>query len=205
MDKQTREGRELAKKLPFGDKIRHFWSYYKAVVIIVLCVAVAIASTVYSVLTKEHFDLEISYYGVNMLTQEQLSSFEEYLSDYIEDINGDGKKSVKIIPVISDMGDQTIQQQTAIQQKLVAELSAGLNPVYLFDEAFYQKMGPEAEKSVMENGYDLREKHEIKEMLMLTDTPIYWCTRLIYDRELNDDDKVLARENAKRAEISVIP
>ncbi len=203
MDNQARKAKEMAKELPFKKKIEHFWEYYKIHTLVTIAAIIVIVSSVYVTITREKYDLELTYYGDNLFGEEEAEKLEEYFERYIDDINGDGEKNVNLSIVLVDRDDGTGEYSLAVDQKLLAELIAGVSPAYLFDSVYYEKSGPESKDTVMESGIDLRDNEELCEILNLGDEPVYWCTRALYDREQNDKDAVSAYNSAKKIEQSL--
>ena len=78
MDKQTKEAREMAKQLPFKEKISHFWEYHKLHVFFAVVALILVGTTVIQVSNREKYDLEIAYYGGMYFTEEQAVKLEEY-------------------------------------------------------------------------------------------------------------------------------
>lgn len=200
MDKQAREARDMVKGMSFKQKMKHFWNYYRIHTIVVIVVAALIGGTIHQVVTREKFDLEIYYYGSAAFDDEKLTEFEEYLSQFIEDTDGDGEKKVNIIAVTT--GSTEPQYQMAISQKFMAELSAGTCSAYIFDDSFYEYASGSGE-GIFESKLNLSENPEVSEMLGISDIPLYWCTRAIYEREAKKEDAVLIHDNAKRIEESL--
>ena len=97
MDKQAQEAKEMVKNLPFKDKVKHFWYYYKIHTIVAAFVLILIGVTVYQAVTQEKYDLEIDYYGQQYISQEQQKEIEDTLAQYIDDVDGDGQKKVHLI------------------------------------------------------------------------------------------------------------
>lgn len=202
MDKQTKEAREMVKNMPIGERLAHFWYYHKVHIIVAIIVAVVIGTSVYQTLTREKYDLEISYYGTLPLGEAETARLEEYFEEYIEDTDGNGEKNVKICSTVVGLNPESGNAVT-FDQKLIAELTAAVYPAYIFDEGFLQKAGPELEGSVMECAIDLRSNTKLDEMLNLGEESVYWCTRMLYERESDKEKSVKAYNNAKIAENAI--
>lgn len=192
MDKQTRDARQMAKELPFRLKIKHFFEYYKWHVIVPLVILIAVGTTIYQNVTREKYDIDISYYGGFSVTDEQITQIDKYFSEYIDDIDQDEKKETTIHSTVSNSSD--FEYQMAVANKFMAELSAGTYFCYLFSEEFYNTaLSYEIE---FEKVADLRENPTLSTILGTTENPTYLCVRKLYDRELNDEKKVAAHNNA---------
>lgn len=202
MDKQTKDARQMVKNMPMREKLAHFWYYHKAHTIVAVIVALVIGTIVYQTLTREKYDLEISYYGTLPLGEAETVKIEEYLEEYIEDTDGNGEKNVKIYSTAVGLNPEN-GNTVNFDQKLIAELTAAVYPAYIFDEGFLQKAGPDLEGSVMECAINLRANPKLDEMLNLGEEPVYWCTRMLYERESGKEKSVKAYNNAKIAEKAI--
>ena len=139
MDKQAREAREMAKQMPFGDRVRHFWDYHKWHVFAAVIALVFIVTTMVQVMNRVEYDIEIAYYGGMYFTEEQSQKLKEYLSQYIEDVDGNGEINVNITVATAEApgmnGAQLTEYQAAIGQKFMAEMAARTYDAYIFDES----------------------------------------------------------------------
>ncbi len=190
MDKQTRDARQMAKELPLGEKIKHFFEYYKWYVIVPLVLILAIGGTIYQSLTKEKYDVDISHYGEFSITEEQKAKIDEYFSQYIQDIDNDGRLETNILSTISLSKDP--EYQMGVATKFMAELSAGTYTCYLFSEEFYN--------TALSYEIDFERVINTKENKVLSEifqnSNMYFCVRKLYERELKDEQKVMAQNNA---------
>ena len=107
MDKQAREARDMVKNMPLKEKIAHIWLYDKWWIIGITVVLLLIFGTVYEVMTRPTYDLEIGFYSEKYFSDETLAAMEEAIAPYVSDTDGDGEKTVKIYNVsLSAMGGQ---------------------------------------------------------------------------------------------------
>ena len=190
MDREAREARQMAKNLPFKAKMAHIWTYYKWWILGTVAAVLLIGGTIYEVLTRPSYDLEIGYYSEKYVSDETIQAMESYFSQYVEDIDGDGQKTVKIYSVSSSMAGESAEAQMAIQTKLMAELSAGSYPVFFFDETFCQMLQQDSYEGTMESFRDMAENPEMCEAFGLEEgTHVYWATRSLYQNETNKEDK----------------
>lgn len=192
----------MVKNMPMREKFEHFWYYHKVHTIVAIIVVMVIGTSMYQALTREKYDLEISYYGTLPLGTEETTRLEEYLEGYIDDTDGNGEKNVKIHSTTVGLNPEN-GNTVNFDQKLIAELTAAVYPAYIFDEGFLQKAGPEAKGSVMECAIDLCSNTSIAEMLNLGDGAVYWCTRMLYERESDKEKAIKAYNNAKMAENTI--
>lgn len=175
MDKQAQEAKEMVKSLPFKDKVKHFWYYYKIHTIVAAFVLILIGVTVYQAVTQEKYDLEIDYYGQKYISQEQQKEIEDTLAQYIDDVDGDGQKKVHLIvnSALTD-GEYAMYANT----KFTAELSASAYSAYILDESKYKMIADDEDDSNDDSitTFDMRESEKCKDIFKLGDEPLYWCT-----------------------------
>ena len=177
MDKQAKEAKEMVKNLPFKDKVKHFWYYYKIHTIAAAFILLLVGITIYQSVTQEKYDLEISYYGNELISEEQEKEIEEKLAQYVEDVDGDGQKKVHlIVNSILDEGEYAMYANT----KFTAEVSAAAYSAYILDESKYKLItddgtdGNSGEDDMI-SAFDMRESEKCKEIFKLGDNPMYFC------------------------------
>ena len=74
----------------------YFWDYYKVHTLVVAGIIAAIIITVVQVRSAPKYDLYVTYVGDMYLSEEKAAELTNKLSEQIDDIDGDGKKSVGI-------------------------------------------------------------------------------------------------------------
>lgn len=175
MDKQAQEAKEMVKNLPFKDKVKHFWYYYKIHTIVAVFVLILIGVTVYQAVTQEKYDLEIDYYGQQYISEEQQKEIEDTLAQYIDDVDGDGQKKVHLI-VNSALNDEEYAMYA--NTKFTAELSAAAYSAYILDESKYKMIADDEDDSGDDSisAFDMRDSEKCNDIFKLGDEPVYWCT-----------------------------
>ena len=207
MDKQTKEAREMAKQLPFKEKISHFWEYHKLHVFFAVVALILVGTTVIQVSNREKYDLEIAYYGGMYFTEEQAVKLEEYIEQYIDDIDGNGEINVNVNVVTAEApgmtGAQLTEYQAAVGQKFSAEIAARMYDAYIFDEAYFEYAGPDSDYGIIESSFDMSQIQEMQELLRVGDVPLYWCTCSLRPSEVRADEAKLKYDNALKAQKAV--
>ncbi len=199
MDKQAREAREAVKNMSFLDRVKHFWYYNKVKSFVVIAVIAVVSYTIYQLVTAEKYDLEVAYYGERGFTEEQIESFEQYLSENIEDINGDGEKNVKFT-VVTYTQQQTLNEYgMAINQKFITELSAGTAFACIVSPDFYGALDSEIWEEIADSVLELKDSKVYGEILGETEDE-RWITKSLYDNEQGKEEKELLHNNALLAE-----
>lgn len=191
MDRETREARELFKKLSFRAKIDHIWHYYKWRIIVITILAISIPSTIIGIMNRPDYDVEIGMYTYKYVSQQKIDALEEYISQYVEDINGDGIKNVKIYSASISLAGDTPQGQDAMQNKFVSEMTAGVYGALIFDDVFYEIMQYDSYRSAVDDFRDFDAVNELDEIMVMPDeTKFYWSTRAIYDAEKKKEKRL---------------
>lgn len=203
MDKQAREARESVKKMSFPDKVKHFWYYNKVATIIISFLVIAIAYSIYQGVTAEKFDLEIAYYGERIFTEEQIDAFKQYLSNVIEDIDGNGEKNVNFVVMSYVQGQSSGEYDMAVQQKFMAELTAGSYSAYIVSPKYFEILNPESGYEVTESTFELSDSEVLTEILGESENE-HWCTRTLYEKEKKNEKSNLLYKNAKLAEKALL-
>ena len=205
MDKQAREARKMAKELPLREKISYIWMYYKEWIIGILFVVIALGTTVYQIATRETYDMEIGYYAEKMITKDTLAALEEYLANYVEDINGDGVSTVKVHPNIASVIGGGQDAMETVQNKLLSELTAAQYPVFFFGDFFYDIVQVGAFEGCMESLRNIEESEDLKNIINPPEgTMIYWGTRTLYDAEMDKPEKVFIHQKAVETEEAIL-
>ena len=199
MDKQAREAREAVKSMSFLDRLKHFWYYNKLKVIVITTLIAVVSYTIFQLVTAEKYDLEVAYYGERGFTEEQIESFKQYLSENIEDINGDGKKNVQFT-VVTYTQQQTINEYgMAINQKFMMELSAGTAYAYIVSPDFYGALNSESWEEIADSVLELKDSKAYGEILGETEDE-RWITKSVYEKEQGKEENKLLHNNALLAE-----
>lgn len=113
----------------------YFWDYYKLHVIITVFAVIFIAVTVVQCATKEKYDLTITNTGHIIYTEEELEHMEEVYSGLIDDVDGNGEKSVFVqqINFMNKSGSE--EYDYASQTKLDVEFSNECSFLFTFDSS----------------------------------------------------------------------
>lgn len=196
----------MVKNMPLKEKIAHIWLYDKWWIISITVVLLLIFGTVYEVMTRPTYDLEIGFYSEKYFSDETIAAMEEAIAPYVSDADGDGEKTVKIYNVsLSAMGGQNSGEAAmAIQTKFMAELSTGAYPVFFFDDYFYEMMEGENYRDTMESMRSLRDLPQFDAILSQNgDAAVYWGTRALYESEKDKKERVLEHERAAALEQAV--
>lgn len=190
MDKQAREAKKMAKDLPLKEKISYIWMYYKWWIIGILAVVIAVGGTAHEIITRPKYDVEIAFYTDKPISDETITSMEEYFSQFVDDVDNDGQKSVKIYNSSLSIAGNDASMKMAMQTKFTAELAAKSYPVYLFDETFAEIIKQDSYKDSFDELIDISSYDELKERFGIKDGEhIYWGARALFQTEENDQKR----------------
>lgn len=199
MDKQAREAREAVKSMSFLERVKHFWYYNKLKVIVIITLIAVVSYTIFQLVTAEKYDLEVAYYGERGFTEEQIESFKQYLSENIEDINGDGKKNVQFTVVTYSQKQAPNEYGMAINQKFLIELSEGTAYAYIVSPDFYGALNSESWEGIADSVLELKDSKAYGEILGETEDE-RWITKSVYEKEQGKEENKLLHNNALLAE-----
>ena len=195
MDTDRKKAKEQVKALPFNEKIKYYWSYYRNHLIIGLIILVIIVYSVYEIATKPQYDLNIACYFSSAIAEETVNDLVEIAKENIDDITGDGEVLVEHVTNYY-AADSYSEQNQAVLTKFMAELSAGDAFVYIFDESFLNFI-KDGYGDCFEQVIDLNSIPELKEKLDLSDEQkICWATKALYEQEKDKEKRVSAHKNA---------
>ena len=128
--------------LTFSEKIKNFWYHYKAQTIIITFLAIAFAICIQQCASKPNYDAEVILYSNNAYSAEQVDLLTEYMTQFFNDTNGDGKVQI----VISDCSyttDGTFDSTRAntLATKLNATIASGFETqLYIVDSKYMEQL-----------------------------------------------------------------
>lgn len=118
----------------------YFWYYYKWRVIIIAFAVICVAFTSVQCAMKEKYDLNITYAGHKIYTEEAIESLRDGVKEYIDDVDGNGKKSV-FFQQLNFMGTAGSEEYDyASQMKLDLEFHNDCSFLYLYDASELETM-----------------------------------------------------------------
>jgi len=205
MDEDRRRAKELVKQMSFTEKIKHYWSYYKKV-IIVFIVAVAIVTWgVVQCTQVPEYDLKISVFVTTAYREENLARLAEYFEGYVDEINGDGLTDVFIQQKISDFTKDIVEPEDTVNlSKLSNELAADEYKVYIFDKPFMEHF-EQSYGNLIETKFPLHEIPKMRELLQIDEkTEMYLVVTKMYAQSEEKEERVAEYGNARRVEAHMI-
>lgn len=189
MDMQAQKGREQMKALPLKEKFKNFFYYYKWHVIIAVFLIAAVVLTLVECSKRVQEDLIITYFSSDYISENTAQSMRDFFGyDYcIDDINGDSEKNVALL-TYSGMDENVIN-------KYMVELAMGDSMAFIFDQYYYD-MTMRSQPDSVDFAYDITKNAELKAHLGLTDKPLYFVVKSVYDAEQGDEIREKMHDNA---------
>lgn len=111
----------------------YFWYYYKWYVIITAFVVLSVLFTAVQCATREKYDLTVTYAGHKIYTEDELNRFVGGVNEYIDDVDGNGEKSVffQQLNFMDKSGSE--EYDYASQTKLDLEFHNDCSFLFLYD------------------------------------------------------------------------
>lgn len=81
----------------FGQKLLNFWFHYKTTFLLSVFLCIVMIISVSQCVSRPVYDLKVLLYTENYYTDAQINVFKNYINQFCEDFNGDGKTVVQII------------------------------------------------------------------------------------------------------------
>ncbi|MBR2453259.1 MAG: hypothetical protein IKB32_04365 [Clostridia bacterium] len=197
MDKQRREAREAVKNLPFKEKIKHFWYYYKTHTICIAFAVILIVTTTVQCMRQTKYDMNIAYYSVRHVEKPQLDALTDLLETVAEDTNENGSVDVFISFLSGDITTELLDQYAQMGlQKMQVEVATDEYQSFILDRAYLDTM-ERLYSDVIGSVLKISDVPKIKEAIGLPDgEELYLVTTKMFDRAKDDDTKVKEHKNA---------
>lgn len=206
---------KTTEKTTFKAKWDNYWYYYKVHTWIGIFILIVMIFSITQCVQTVKPDVSIDVVSTGALTESYFDP-DEYFSDTITDINGDGKKHI-ILTSLYISADAKSEQDIAMQQKMMIELAAGDVTLFLFDKdnldrylkqdayaplSDFLDLSPyegEEGKLVEQNGIpvaiSLKGSAKLSEMGFLSDD-LYAAFHFVPEKSKNDEKKMAEFENA---------
>lgn len=113
----------------------YYWMYYKWYTITAVAIVVFIVMIIYDCVTKEKYDLKITYYGSNAYLSEMWEELDATLEEYIEDIDDNGEKNILMIPLVMSDKSEDMQMSQAAYTQYTMSFTDTLSYLYIYDQA----------------------------------------------------------------------
>ncbi len=125
----------------FKEKLEHLWFYHGVTVISVILTAVVLAVMIAQCAMREKYDLKVVLYTSNYIDVECNQYIEDYLSQYIDDIDGDDKANIQVVNCSYAKAEQNSQYEYNVNTKLQAIIAGEANAlIFITDETTNEKL-----------------------------------------------------------------
>lgn len=133
-------------KAEFKKKWENYWFYYKIHTIVAIVAIIVVAILVTQCATTVRPDMTVMMISKNIaLDQEKTKKVEDMLSKYTSDTNNDGRKVVNLEVFTISSDGKDAQMSMAYQQKMMAEIAASDNTIFILDDNFYNTLNKDNE------------------------------------------------------------
>ena len=196
---------EDAMPKTFWGKVKNYAYHYKFLIIVAVCLLGLISFGIYDYVTKINPDIEVIIYSYSRVLDAQNESFEEILTPFCADLNGDDTVKVSVINCSYEKGSETGQSEYYSSMRFQT-LIAGDPQALLFvlDKETYEYLSSVNDGETFIEGEPLMLNEEIYQTVKEKsgfDLPegLMLCYRKV-DGTLIDDNKVSKKtyKEAKR-------
>lgn len=118
----------------------YFWYYYKWRVIGIVLAIFCLIFTLYQCAARPKYDMHISYVGHKFYTEEKLDLLADCLCEYIDDVDGNGEKSILGQQINFSDKNGNEEYDFASQTKLDVEMQEDCSFIFLYDKAMLDSM-----------------------------------------------------------------
>lgn len=177
MDAEGKRAREQMKQLPFKEKLKNFWFYYKIHMAVAILAVLVFGTAVVQCVRQVDYDLTVMYFGCNQVDPARVEALEKFLNSHSVDVTDNGKVETVMPVYVGDINAEVKTAETsALLVKLQAEIVSNINPAFIMDKAF---------KNFVTFGYegaydkiiDLSLVPQVREMLNLKEgEELYWVS-----------------------------
>ncbi len=197
MDKQALEAKEMVKNLPFKEKVKHFWEYYRNHTLVAAFALAVIIFGLVQCVTQVEYDLSIAYYSTKGVEQTTVDAFADTLEGVIGDIDENGTTAIFMPVFLADITEQFPSEESlAMRNKIPLELAADEYQMYILDEA-YMDLFNAAYSDVIQSTLLLSDIPEVSEALGFYEgEKVYLVMTVEFEQSADDEKKLKERENA---------
>ena len=189
MDKDRQKAKEKVKALPFKEKVKYFWGYYKYYVIAVLLIVLVVGTTVYQKVNEPKPDLEVMVFADAYMAEEMKAPIKETVEKFAFEKN----KELFAEVILTEIPFRDTSRYDEIQgscAKLMAELSMGKRKAFIFDETVYKYIvGDDPPTEIWDENYSIALGENAKKALGLDEEKTYYyLTQILYDEKDRDKE-----------------
>ena len=133
------------------EKWENFWFQYKWHIIAITAITVVLAVMITQCATRKRYDMEVVLFSYHLVLDQQSDLVGEYLSEYAQDINGDGEVNVQVINCSFDEKSGNVQYKGTMLTKLQAMIAGDENALlFITDEESASYLNSISEDGLLE-------------------------------------------------------
>lgn len=134
MSDQKKEAKPKAK-MTFSEWLDNYWYHYKIHTFLGALFLILLGIFIYDFVFAEKYDMTLSLAVKTYTFDEQRIEIEEYLKQFIDDYNGDGKKTIYVdmLNFPTDDPNHDAQMMVAMQTKFAGDLAVGERSLFFLD------------------------------------------------------------------------
>ena len=183
-------------------KIGHYWYYYKWMIIAGVCVIGLVILFLVQVVFKPKADYTIVLGMDTYVMDEQIEPIRDYLEQFAEDVNGDGKIKIDIYNMTGSLDDT--QNRDLQSKRFTSEMMLGNITLVIADQDFYafvkgdevfsDDYGDENIRGYNWCGTDIQQQCS-----PYFPADLYFCMRQVEGTSFETVEKVMEKYNACKA------
>ncbi|MDR0406120.1 MAG: hypothetical protein LBH54_04890 [Clostridiales bacterium] len=182
----------------------NYWYYYKFHTIAGIFALFIAAVTLVECATNVKTDATVTYIGGAYFDQTFSDGFESEMSQYIDDVNGDGVNKI-FFSLLTLSEEVTSEQDIAMQQKAQLEIAVGETYLFLMDEGYYrlyqeQNLFEDAARHVGADeplyGFAVNNSDFLKNLGFAPKSTVYAAVRVLTSGDEKKPQKVAQQNNA---------
>lgn len=130
--------------MTFKQKVQNIWDYDKWYILGGIVILICLFLFVKDVFFKEKVDVQVVSVAYGYLSKDQVETTEKVLSEFTEDINGDGKTTVNLLNIeFSPKNASRPQLDREANTQFMAEASMQENCIFIIDKTQFEKIWKE--------------------------------------------------------------
>jgi len=137
-EKEKRENTPLS----FWEKIANYWYHFKPVIIFAAILLVIVGYLVYQALNRETYDTTIMLHTNTYYSSANLEVIGNAFKEFMPDADKNGKIEIGVLQSkeMDEKGDSVIGLEGALKARLVAEITAGKNCIFVVEESLISSL-----------------------------------------------------------------
>lgn len=157
--------KEEAEKIPvsFKEKLTNFWYHYKWTVFVVGFFVIGGAILTAQSIFTEKYDTTVLLCSHTYYEESVIENLSTKLADYVDDIDGNGKKSVGVFQAYykEESGVEVTDYEKSLQARIMAEITSGENCIFIMEKALLDDLASKGAFADLNEMLSLNEKDAV--------------------------------------------